>query len=132
MRWMLFALCTLAACSSTDRAAPSAARRPPERTAATVPDGAPVSARAPDAEQSEPADGGAHPAELPARIDDMLLVPGGPFTMGADEGGEADEHPAHTVTLGPFYLDATEVTNEAYGRCVAAKVCRPPDPRSAK
>jgi formylglycine-generating enzyme required for sulfatase activity len=55
----------------------------------------------------------------------MLLVPGGTFTMGADAGGEEDEHPAHVVTLHAFYMDRTEVTNEAYGECVAAKVCRP-------
>jgi formylglycine-generating enzyme required for sulfatase activity len=61
----------------------------------------------------------------------MALVPGGPFTMGADHGGEEDEHPAHTVTLAPFYLDLTEVTNEAWDRCVAAKICPPPDATSA-
>jgi formylglycine-generating enzyme required for sulfatase activity len=58
---------------------------------------------------------------------DMLPVPGGPFTMGADTGGEEDEHPAHTVTLGPFLLDRTEVTNVAYGECVAAGACRKSD-----
>jgi formylglycine-generating enzyme required for sulfatase activity len=56
----------------------------------------------------------------------MLLVPGGTFTMGSDTDGELDERPAHAVTLAPFYLDRTEVTNEAYGACVAAGVCRPP------
>jgi formylglycine-generating enzyme required for sulfatase activity len=55
----------------------------------------------------------------------MLLVPGGTFTMGADRGGEEDEHPAHRVTLRAFWLDRTEVTNEAYARCVAAKACKP-------
>jgi formylglycine-generating enzyme required for sulfatase activity len=61
----------------------------------------------------------------------MALVPAGPFTMGADTGGEQDEHPAHTVTLPAFWLDLTEVTNAAYGRCVAASVCPPPDASSA-
>jgi formylglycine-generating enzyme required for sulfatase activity len=55
----------------------------------------------------------------------MLLVPGGPFTMGTDSGGEEDEHPAHTVTLAPFFLDKTEVSNSAWNECVAAKACRP-------
>lgn len=54
----------------------------------------------------------------------MLLVPGGTFTMGADTGGEEDEHPAHAVTLRPFFLDRTEVTNGAYQACVDAKVCK--------
>ncbi len=55
----------------------------------------------------------------------MLLVPAGSFTMGADAGGEEDEHPAHTVTLAAFWLDHSEVTNEAYAACVAANRCRP-------
>ena len=45
--------------------------------------------------------------------------------MGANEGGEEDEHPAHTVTLAAFFLDKTEVTNAPWGECVAAKACRP-------
>jgi formylglycine-generating enzyme required for sulfatase activity len=53
----------------------------------------------------------------------MLLVPGGTFTMGADSGGEEDEHPAHAVTLAPFWLDRTEVTHADYAACVAAKAC---------
>lgn len=44
--------------------------------------------------------------------------------MGADKGGEEDEHPAHQVTLAAFYLDKTEVTHEAYAACVAAGVCK--------
>jgi formylglycine-generating enzyme required for sulfatase activity len=55
----------------------------------------------------------------------MLLVTAGSFTMGADSGGQEDEHPAHTVTLAAFFLDRTEVTNAHYGECVAAKVCQP-------
>jgi formylglycine-generating enzyme required for sulfatase activity len=55
---------------------------------------------------------------------DMLPVPGGTFVMGADEGGEQDEHPAHQVTVKGFLLDRTEVTNDAYHTCVEAKVCR--------
>jgi len=58
----------------------------------------------------------------------MLLVPAGTFTMGADKGGEEDEHPAHQVTLAAFYLDKTEVTHEQYDACVAAKVCKPKNP----
>jgi formylglycine-generating enzyme required for sulfatase activity len=68
--------------------------------------------------------GSLSPSQAPA---DMALVPGGPFTMGSDTGGQEDERPAHTVTLAPFYLDKVEVTHEAYGECVAQRVCRPPD-----
>jgi formylglycine-generating enzyme required for sulfatase activity len=66
----------------------------------------------------------------------MLLVPAGTFVMGSERGGQADERPAHEVTLRAFYLDTTEVTNEAYGACVrepvAERRCRAPEPGSAK
>jgi formylglycine-generating enzyme required for sulfatase activity len=61
----------------------------------------------------------------------MALVPAGPFLMGADAGGEEDEHPAHTVTLPAFWLDRTEVTSAAYDACVKARVCRPRGPRAS-
>ena len=57
-------------------------------------------------------------------MDDMLLVPAGPFTMGADTGGEQDERPAHTVVLPAFWLDRTEVTNAMWDECVRASACR--------
>jgi formylglycine-generating enzyme required for sulfatase activity len=94
--------------SASDIPAPSASASPTP------------SASAPDS-GSEALDAAA-PTAAPA---DMLLVPGGPFTMGANEGGEEDEHPAHTVTVDAFYLDRTEVTNAAWSECVAARVCRP-------
>ncbi len=77
---------------------------------------------------SSMASAGPAKTEVPA---DMRLVPGGPFTMGADEGGQEDEHPAHTVTLRAFWLDATEVTNSSWNECVLAKVCRPKSPSVA-
>jgi formylglycine-generating enzyme required for sulfatase activity len=57
--------------------------------------------------------------------DDMLPVPGGTFTMGADGVGERDEQPAHAVVLPSFWLDKTEVTNDKYLECVSAGVCKP-------
>jgi formylglycine-generating enzyme required for sulfatase activity len=65
-------------------------------------------------------------------VDGMLPVPGGAFTMGSDREGEGDERPAHPVTVRGFLLDETEVTNEAYQRCVDARVCVAPDPDSAE
>ena len=54
----------------------------------------------------------------------MVYVPAGEFTMGSPEGeGDDDEHPQHTVYLSEFWMDQTEVTNERYGRCVAADAC---------
>jgi formylglycine-generating enzyme required for sulfatase activity len=61
----------------------------------------------------------------------MLWVPGGTFVMGSDTGGQEDEHPAHPVTLRAFFLDRTEVTNQAYALCVSAGKCRAPAPESA-
>ncbi|HXX70438.1 MAG TPA: SUMF1/EgtB/PvdO family nonheme iron enzyme [Polyangiaceae bacterium] len=78
--------------------------------------GAPMLARAPRA------DGDGSAAAAP---EDMRLVPAGPFTMGADSGGQEDEHPAHTVTLAEFWLDRTEVTNAQWDECVAAHACQP-------
>ncbi len=53
----------------------------------------------------------------------MLRVPGGTFQMGADTGGEEDEHPEHDVTISAFWLDITEVTVKDYVECVNAGVC---------
>jgi len=47
----------------------------------------------------------------------MVLIRGGSFTMGSDEGG-GDEQPTHEVTVGSFYMDKYEVTQEAYERLV--------------
>lgn len=46
----------------------------------------------------------------------MVLLPGGTFTMG-DEGGEIDE-PPHEVTVGPFYIDVCEVTQQEFERAI--------------
>jgi formylglycine-generating enzyme required for sulfatase activity len=54
----------------------------------------------------------------------MSAVPGGEFSMGTS-GGEADESPAHTVTMSPFSMDKTEVTFAQYDSCVTAKQCTP-------
>ena len=44
---------------------------------------------------------------------DMVRITGGAFTMGRD-GGNADERPAHGVTLGPFLIDRVPVTNAEF------------------
>jgi serine/threonine-protein kinase len=60
-------------------------------------------------------------AEKPAEValPGMVLVPGGEFQMGSDNG-DAYSRPAHSVSVKPFYIDATEVTNEAYFEFVKA------------
>jgi formylglycine-generating enzyme required for sulfatase activity len=43
----------------------------------------------------------------------MVRVAGGSFAMGS-AGGDDAEHPVHTVRVGTFWIDETEVTNERY------------------
>jgi formylglycine-generating enzyme required for sulfatase activity len=72
----------------------------------------------------------------------MVYVPAGEFIMGVDEEAAiaichqtlsycdpawfAGTGPAHTVTLGAYWIDQTEVTNDQYARCVKAGACLPP------
>ncbi|MGH8998951.1 MAG: ergothioneine biosynthesis protein EgtB [Acidimicrobiia bacterium] len=74
--------------------------------------------------------GGAYPQLAPAAPPGRLLapaqhevfIPGGPFVMGTDDEPFAydNERPAHTVDLGPFWIDRLPVTNAEYLRFVAA------------
>ena len=48
---------------------------------------------------------------------EMVSIPAGKMTMGAIDGG-LDEQPMHDVKIRPFYMDKTEVTNEAFARFV--------------
>jgi len=52
-------------------------------------------------------------------------VPGGRFAMGSDSG-DADERPAHRVTVDGFSVLRTEVTVAQYEACVQAGACAPP------
>jgi len=57
----------------------------------------------------------------------MVLVPEGPFLRGSLPGvGLEDEHPQRSITLSAFFIDATEVTQDAYARCVEAGRCKEP------
>jgi serine/threonine-protein kinase len=53
-----------------------------------------------------------------------VLVPAGPFTRGSTRGAD-DERPVKVTTLPAFRIDRTEVTRAMYGRCVAARRCKP-------
>ncbi len=47
----------------------------------------------------------------------MILVPGGTFTMGDTRGqGDSDELPTHTVTLNSFYISKYEVTQAEFSQ----------------
>ncbi|MCX6065641.1 MAG: SUMF1/EgtB/PvdO family nonheme iron enzyme [Chloroflexi bacterium] len=57
----------------------------------------------------------------------QVFVPGGKFQMGGFDGdAQKDEHPAHAVTLSPFWIDKLEVTNGMFQLCVQAGACQPP------
>ncbi len=67
------------------------------------------------------------PRVVVAEKDGMLLLPGGHFTMGsADKSTPPNEHPPHAVTVGPFWIDRTEVSVGAYRACVATNACARP------
>ncbi|MDX6709475.1 MAG: gamma-glutamyl hercynylcysteine S-oxide synthase, partial [Blastocatellia bacterium] len=46
---------------------------------------------------------------------DLVTIPGGTFMAGRDEG-LPQEGPAHSVTVAPFMMDRTEVTNAEYSQ----------------
>jgi serine/threonine-protein kinase len=77
-----------------------------------------VSTRVTPVSESKP------PPPVPAG---MVLVKGGTFRMGTDEP-DADPRykPAHEVTVGDFYMDIYEVTNEEYYRFVKETGHAPP------
>jgi formylglycine-generating enzyme required for sulfatase activity len=59
----------------------------------------------------------------------MAWVEGRRLHIGAspgDLGASSNEHPEHVVTVGGFWIDRTEVTNDEYRSCVQAGACTPP------
>jgi formylglycine-generating enzyme required for sulfatase activity len=61
----------------------------------------------------------------PPAPEGMVLVSGGSFEMGRNDGDEY-ERPAHTVSVQPFYIDVHEVTCAQYAKFVAAEKHAPP------
>lgn len=49
-----------------------------------------------------------------ASFNNMMLIPGGEFTMGKNTDRGGDFSPAHKVTVDSFYMDSHEVTNAEY------------------
>ena len=56
----------------------------------------------------------------------MVRIPGGEVTIGRNDGNDY-EKPAHKVTLKPFLIDETEVTNEGYKQFVDSTRSQPPN-----
>src|SRR5262245_60599446 len=57
---------------------------------------------------------------------DRVAIPGGPTIHGSTQGDD-DERPRHTIKVGAFKIDRTEVTRGMYARCVTAKRCAKTD-----
>lgn len=73
------------------------------------------------------------PAAQPPSTEGMILVPGGTFTRGSTgKRAEPNEGPLLDVTLGPFWIDRTEVTAAAYRRCIDEHRCAPLAPPPSK
>jgi len=67
------------------------------------------------------------PQRLETPTGEMVLVPGGEFVYG--HSSPQSPHPQQTVTLGSFYMDITEVSNEHYKAfCDATGREYPPPP----
>jgi formylglycine-generating enzyme required for sulfatase activity len=118
------------ACTKTPPPAPSSTASAPIDATAALPSGATATATA-TATSAPDADSPMAAGDSGTSREGMLVVPGGTFTVGADIGGQEDEHPAHPVDVVTFWLDRTEVTNEAYESCVAAGACKEADPHIA-
>jgi len=76
---------------------------------------------------------GARPAPAQTTLQEMglqfRLIPGGEYVLGRPPGDPViydGELPPYTVVLKPFYITVTEITNEQYGRYLAATGRRPP------
>ncbi|MFQ3583271.1 MAG: formylglycine-generating enzyme family protein, partial [Chloracidobacterium sp.] len=80
----------------------------------------------PPSPETTPPDGITQPSAgkppKPAIPENMVAIPGGEYDIGRDAGDFLDryEKPRHTVTLRPFFIDKTEVTNADYLKFVEA------------
>ena len=60
------------------------------------------------------------PPAPPKTHEGMALIPGGSFMMGSADPQFYDARPVHKVTLDPFWMDETEVTNAQFLEFVEA------------
>ena len=82
----------------------------------------------PSCQKQESAPASTAPPAAAESADGMALIPGGTFTMGRDGSFETphgtktfpEEAPAHEVTVRPFRMDVTEVTNAEFAKFIEA------------
>jgi len=55
-----------------------------------------------------------NPVHSQVKDPDMILIPGGEFTMGKNTNTPTDWQPEHKVVIDAFYMDQYEVTNKQY------------------
>lgn len=90
----------------------------PEVAATPASEATPVPAATPNA-TALPA--GPQPAPAGPAPEGMVWIPGGEFWMGTDDQDAwPDEHPAHRVRVGGFWMDVNEVTNREFARFIEA------------
>jgi len=65
------------------------------------------------------ANAAAHSSNDHSWTNDMVWIGGGSFLMGSEEG-QPDEKPVHEVTVGGFWMDRYEVTNEQFEKFIKA------------
>jgi formylglycine-generating enzyme required for sulfatase activity len=87
----------------------AAAIRDRSRQAATTPSAQPAAQPSPTLTPAP----SPSPTIGPQSPEGMVYVPGGAFQMGRSDGDEF-ERPVREVTVAPFFIDQTEVTNEQY------------------
>jgi len=86
-------------------------------TGSSAPADTPVTSSEPSTQPASPV----KPAQ-PVIPENMIAIPGGEYLIGRNSGDFLDpyEKPQHTVTLRPFYIDRTEVTNADYQKFIEA------------
>jgi formylglycine-generating enzyme required for sulfatase activity len=86
----------------------------------TEPQNAQVETPVPPPEEVQPAPPAPPPTPAPpVAPEGMVYVPGGAYTIGRDDG-DPISRPARSVTLPPFFIDRTEVTNAEYKKFIDA------------
>ncbi|HKS26499.1 MAG TPA: SUMF1/EgtB/PvdO family nonheme iron enzyme [Pyrinomonadaceae bacterium] len=79
----------------------------------------PETPQTPSNPNQKPGDNNNKPPDANAPIKpDLVSLPGGTFQIGRADGAE-QEGPPHSVTVGAFAIDRTEVTNAEYAQFVA-------------
>lgn len=65
-----------------------------------------------------------------AALPEWVYLPAGTYSMGSSnydaQYTEPAEQPPHSITLNPFWMQRTEVSNANYAACVADSACTPP------